>query len=568
MKVLYLESDTTFRDYVAMLIEATYDDCELLECSSANEALTVLQMEEGINMIVTEFTGSDKKPAAEQLWNYLKEQGESLPFIIIAPKVIEDTPKVQEILAESSANAFAPKPFQDVEFFGTLEKCGISGNNIATTGSEPKEKEEDWEAVDDVFESVKDQSLKVKRIVEADHRVEFNSQAKDQNAEWNLKATGTSGHPTIEADWSLKADGTGHIIPPQKVTSGEVDLSDKAKLELVPTFNPDSIQSNKLTEGLYTKIKITRFLNFNNVCCDVFFKLRAEKYLKFIHSDDLYEHDRIDQYIEKAVKYLYILTEDYAAFSGSFSKLIMSRLEAKNLSSDQRSTLELASYQDIHDQLGTLGVNDRTINQAQATIKSSVGLIKSDPDLAELFENLMKGKNYISEHSLLLSYICSHIALSTSWGSPTTLEKLCMAAMVHDIGLPDPVLAEQTASYGTEGLKALDPETAELIREHPAVAAALIKSGKTNIPDVDNIIIQHHELPDGSGYPYGRNGQSISPLSAIFIIAEHFVHRIYNTPANEVNFPSIVAEFEERFNRGNFKKPLEGFKKAFKDIYT
>ena len=101
------------------------------------------------------------------------------------------------------------------------------------------------------------------------------------------------------------------------------------------------------------------------------------------------------------------------------------------------------------------------------------------------------------------------------------------------------------------------------IFHHPGFAAKLISEGESIYPDVDSIVLQHHERPDQSGFPRGLAAISISPLSCIFIMAEEFVNRIIGKKPDESDIPAIKKEFEEYYRKGNFKKPLEAFLKTF-----
>ena len=102
-----------------------------------------------------------------------------------------------------------------------------------------------------------------------------------------------------------------------------------------------------------------------------------------------------------------------------------------------------------------------------------------------------------------------------------------------------------------------------MVEEHAGEAAKLLSEGENIFQDVEAIIIQHHEKPDQSGYPRGLGALSISPLSAIFIIAEDFVTRVHGKKGGEIDINEIKNQFAELYNRGNFKKPLEAFNKVF-----
>ena len=85
---------------------------------------------------------------------------------------------------------------------------------------------------------------------------------------------------------------------------------------------------------------------------------------------------------------------------------------------------------------------------------------------------------------------------------------LKMIGLVHDIGkisIPVEILTKPIA---------LSPLEMALIREHVQASYDILKNVPFPIP-VAEIIWQHHERIDGSGYPRGLKGDSILPEAKI-----------------------------------------------------
>jgi len=120
MKVLYLDSDATMRDYVSMCME-TGLECEILEASSGNEGLIILQIETDFNFILTdvELGGG----GVEIVLQYLKDHKIGCPVIWISKPENKNHKIIEEYKKEHSDTAFIPKPFKDQDFFPVLEKA-------------------------------------------------------------------------------------------------------------------------------------------------------------------------------------------------------------------------------------------------------------------------------------------------------------------------------------------------------------------------------------------------------------------------------------------------------------
>ena len=82
--------------------------------------------------------------------------------------------------------------------------------------------------------------------------------------------------------------------------------------------------------------------------------------------------------------------------------------------------------------------------------------------------------------------------------------------------------------------------------------------------DCRNIIMEHHELPDSKGFPRGINQIKINPLSCIMIISNQYARKILLEGSSKESIDRVKEDIKENFNKGNFRKPNEGFFKALK----
>ena len=71
---------------------------------------------------------------------------------------------------------------------------------------------------------------------------------------------------------------------------------------------------------------------------------------------------------------------------------------------------------------------------------------------------------------------------------------------------------------------------------------------------MDIILSQHHERPDGTGFPRGMAGKLISPLSALFIMAQDLVHTVMEDP--RTNAEDFFKDHASLYQAGQFKKIL------------
>ncbi len=88
-----------------------------------------------------------------------------------------------------------------------------------------------------------------------------------------------------------------------------------------------------------------------------------------------------------------------------------------------------------------------------------------------------------------------------------------VAGILHDIGkisVPSEILSKPTR---------LKPAEMDLVRDHPRSGHEIIAG--VNFPwPIAEIILQHHERLDGSGYPQGIKGNEILPAAKIIAVAD------------------------------------------------
>jgi diguanylate cyclase (GGDEF)-like protein/putative nucleotidyltransferase with HDIG domain/PAS domain S-box-containing protein len=106
------------------------------------------------------------------------------------------------------------------------------------------------------------------------------------------------------------------------------------------------------------------------------------------------------------------------------------------------------------------------------------------------------------------------VAIATEMGlGGTEIESIELAARIHDLGKLS-VPAEILSRPGK-----LSPAEMDVVRGHSQAGFDLLR--KVGFPrDVSEMVLQHHERLDGSGYPLGLSGDEISAGARIIAVAD------------------------------------------------
>ena len=119
---------------------------------------------------------------------------------------------------------------------------------------------------------------------------------------------------------------------------------------------------------------------------------------------------------------------------------------------------------------------------------------------------------YTSGHERRVGLVAADIARELGW-SNDRCELLKQVGLLHDIGkiaIPSDILSKP---------KRLTSAEYELVKTHSEAGFDLLKDIDFPLP-LAEIVRQHHERMDGSGYPFGLIGNAILPEARVLAVAD------------------------------------------------
>lgn len=165
--------------------------------------------------------------------------------------------------------------------------------------------------------------------------------------------------------------------------------------------------------------------------------------------------------------------------------------------------------------VGLIGLQDKQkiIEETQQKEMAQAALADSLQATIEAMSRTMAWRDpYTAEHQKRVAEIAVAIAKKMGW-SEDRIHGLYLAAMVHDIGklaIPAEILTKPTQLTDLE---------MQMMRGHVEAGYQILKDVPFPWPIAD-VVHQHHERLDGSGYPLKIAGDKILPEARVLAVAD------------------------------------------------
>ncbi len=272
--------------------------------------------------------------------------------------------------------------------------------------------------------------------------------------------------------------------------------------------------AEKSVAGIYMYDQDFRFIYVNDAACEIFGrpkdKIIGEKIFEFIYEDD---RNLIKELAEKR-------------FSGQIESASLN-LRVKRPNGEIRYCYvagRVGKYKGKKIIIGT-GIDITERVKLEEKLKEEAKLLEEtlNGTINALAKVVEIRDPYTSGHQLSVSILSEHIAREIGL-KEKEIREIVWASLLHDIGkisVPSELLILP---------RKLTPIEFSIVKTHPIVAYNILKV----IPQfekISQIVLQHHERLDGSGYPRGIKGNEILKeariISVCDVVDAMITHRPY-----------------------------------------
>lgn len=241
---------------------------------------------------------------------------------------------------------------------------------------------------------------------------------------------------------------------------------------------------------------------------DIYIKINT-KYVCLIPSGQEFTHAKLEHFIKRGVKQIFLTAADYAKYT-DLHLTIATNTETNPLSYAKKAKIFNQMKSAIF-KSSLIKMLDKNIStKALNNFENFSQIAFKNQQLERLLTSFINENSDLAYKSCLLATISSCIADLWRWNSPKIQGRIILAALLCDIGLQ-----KDLADY--EG--------------HPHQSFKILSDIEGLPEEVLHVALQHHENASGQGFPQKIHRSQVHPYSKII----HTVNEFLEVLAQEEN---------------------------------
>jgi HD-GYP domain-containing protein (c-di-GMP phosphodiesterase class II) len=259
----------------------------------------------------------------------------------------------------------------------------------------------------------------------------------------------------------------------------------------------------------YVSIRVSTLRGDQKIDFNAYLKIN-EKMVLYLRRGDSFEGERLKRIKDKKVRKMFILNDE----ENKYREYLQRNIE---MAYDDTSGKDIGSRAEIvhgQQQSNTEEVfedpgNVESYNNTKDAAGKYVQFLLGNSKAIGAVMNITNDDFNIAHHGVTVSTLAVALAQKLNITDPKKTQMLALGALLHDFGHYESAVALNRS------LKDLSKEELAAYKAHADAGAGKVQDKKHFDQTVVNIIAQHEECINGSGFPKGARESELDPLSII-----------------------------------------------------
>ncbi|HEY8270142.1 MAG TPA: HD domain-containing phosphohydrolase [Pseudobdellovibrionaceae bacterium] len=259
----------------------------------------------------------------------------------------------------------------------------------------------------------------------------------------------------------------------------------------------------------YVSIRVSTLRGDQKIDFNAYVKIN-DKMILYLRRGDSFEGDRLKRLKEKKLKKMFILNDEEGPYREYLQKNIeMAYDEKSGKNINARAEIIQGQQQSNTEELFEDPGNIESYNNTKDAAGKYVQFLLGNSKAVSSIMNITNDDCNIAHHGVTVSTLSVALAQKLGLVDPKKTQLLALGALLHDFGHYESGLSLNRP------LAQFNKEETALYKNHPSVGSKKVQDKKHFDPAVINIISQHEECIDGSGFPKGLRENQLDPLAVI-----------------------------------------------------
>jgi putative nucleotidyltransferase with HDIG domain len=271
-----------------------------------------------------------------------------------------------------------------------------------------------------------------------------------------------------------------------------------------------------IAETEFTPIRVSTLRGDLKIPFDVYVHV-AGKYIHYCRAGESFEGKRLERLKTKKLKKMYIRPDDTVAYKGYLEASIDAAYDTKSGKPLDVRAEVIQGFQQAESEVYMEDpLNHMQYNHLRSSMQRFVEFLQREPAGAGAILKLENIDLSITHHSVNVATITTAMALDLKLKENPQMELLALGCMVHDID------HFYNGADVTKPFNTLTDAEKEVYRNHPMNGANRLTGAKFLDQMVLNIVLQHEEFSNGTGYPKGTLEKDMDPLVMVAACANAY----------------------------------------------